>query len=187
MSQSPSIFGTITTSSLSPISPTSRVMSSMNQGELSAFTRAQSPVEPKSVAFAIAIKPSRAACFASIGIASSRLPSTTSTWPTSSAAFARIFSLCGGTKWIMRSSREGSSVSGRGAPIASGSKYRRGAFTGAALSKRWRRPSHRAVSLPPQFASRPKPAARDPLRSRKPASCKSSSLVAAPTHLAVRL
>ena len=44
MSQSPSTFGTITTSSLSPISPTSRVMSSRNQGELSALTRAQRPV-----------------------------------------------------------------------------------------------------------------------------------------------
>jgi hypothetical protein len=70
----------------------------MNQGEFSALTRAQSPVEPKSIAFAIAIKPSRAASFASIGIASSRLPRMTSTWPTSSAAFARTFSLCGGMK-----------------------------------------------------------------------------------------
>jgi hypothetical protein len=34
----------------------------------------------------------------------------------------------------MRSSREGSSSSGRGAPIASGSKYRRGAFMRPVLS-----------------------------------------------------
>ncbi len=38
-------------------------MSSRNQGEFSALTRAQSPVEPNSVALAIAIKPSRAAIF----------------------------------------------------------------------------------------------------------------------------
>ena len=105
-------------------------MSSRNQGEFSALTRAHRPVEPKSVAFAMAMKPSRAALFDSIGIASSRLPSTTSTWPASSPAFARTFSLCGGTKWIMRSSRDGSSQKRRGAPIASGSKYLRGAFMG---------------------------------------------------------
>ena len=109
MSQSPSTLGIITTSSLSPISPTSRVMSSRNQGEFSALTRAQRPVEPKSVAFAMAMKPSRAAALDSIGIASSRLPSTTSTWPASSPAFARTFSICGGTKWIIRSSFEGNS------------------------------------------------------------------------------
>ena len=61
MSQSPSTLGIITTSSLSPISPTSRVMSSRNQGEFSALTRAHRPVEPKSVALAMAMKPSRAA------------------------------------------------------------------------------------------------------------------------------
>jgi len=88
----------MTTSSLSPISPTSCVMSSRNQGEFSALTRAHSPVAPKSVAFAIAIIPSRAAVFDSTGIASSRLPSTTSTCPASSPALARSFSMCGGTK-----------------------------------------------------------------------------------------
>ena len=105
-------------------------MSPRNQGEFSALTRTHKPVEPKSVAFAMAMTPSRAAVLASIGIASSRLPSTTSTWPASSPTFARTFSMCGGTKWIMRSSRDGSSRSGRGAPIASGSKYLRGAFMG---------------------------------------------------------
>ena len=35
---------------------------------------------------------------------------------------ARIFSLCGGTKWIMRSSRTGSCRKGSGAPMASGAK-----------------------------------------------------------------
>ena len=68
------------------------------------------------------------AAFDSIGIASSRLPSTTSTCPASSPTLARTFSLCGGTKWIMRSSRAGRSRSGAGAPMASGSKNLRGAF-----------------------------------------------------------
>ena len=40
--------------------------------------------------------------------------------PASSGTLARTFSMCGGTKWIMRSSRTGSSRSGAGAPIASG-------------------------------------------------------------------
>ena len=103
-------------------------MSSRNQGEFSALTRAHSPVEPNSVALAMAIKPSRAAVLDSIGIASSRLPRTTSTCPASSPAFARTFSMCGGTKWIIRSSFDGSSIKGRGAPIARGSKTLRGDF-----------------------------------------------------------
>ena len=41
--------------------------------------RVHRPVEPKSVAFAISMKPLRAASLASAGMASSRLPSTTST------------------------------------------------------------------------------------------------------------
>ena len=41
--------------------------------------RVHSPVEPKSLALAMAMKPRRAASFASAGIASSRLPRTTST------------------------------------------------------------------------------------------------------------
>jgi len=121
MSQGPSTFGSMTTSSLSPTSPTSRVMSSRNHGELSALTRAHRPVEPKSVARAMATKPSRAAAFASIGIASSRLPSTTSTCAANAPILARNLSMCGGTKWIMRSTRAGGSRSGRGAPIAKAS------------------------------------------------------------------
>jgi hypothetical protein len=38
--------------------------------------------------------------------------------------------LCGGTKWIMRSSRTGKSRIGAGAPMASGAKNWRGNFTG---------------------------------------------------------
>jgi hypothetical protein len=47
---------------------------------------------------------------------------------TSSGTLARTFSMCGGTKWIMRSSRSGNSRSGAGAPIASGLKKLRGSF-----------------------------------------------------------
>ena len=82
--------------------------------------RVHSPVAPKSIAFAMSMKPARAASLASAGMASSRLPSTTSTCATSSGTLARIFSMCGGTKWIMRSSRTGSSRKGAGAPMASG-------------------------------------------------------------------
>src|SRR5215472_5387547 len=74
------------------------------------------------------MKPARAACLASAGIASSRLPSTTSTSAISSGTLARSFSMCGGTKWIMRSSFTGSSRGGAGAPIASGLKKLRGSF-----------------------------------------------------------
>ena len=116
------------TSSLSPTAPTISTTSSSSQGELSALTRVHMPVAPKSLAFAIAMKPARAACLASAGIASSRLPSTTSTSAISSGTLARSFSMCGGTKWIMRSSFTGSSRSGAGAPIASGLKKLRGSF-----------------------------------------------------------
>ena len=122
MSQAPSTLGSMITSSLSPIAATSSVMSSSTQGELSALMRVHSPVEPKSVALAIAMKPSRAAFLASAGIASSRLPSTTSTSRASCGTLAVTFSICGGTKWIMRSSRTGNSRMGAGAPAASGLK-----------------------------------------------------------------
>src|ERR1039458_955720 len=64
------------------------------------------------------MKPLRAASLASTGMASSRLPSTTSTWRASSGTLARSLSKCGGTKWIMRSSRTGNSRNGAGASVA---------------------------------------------------------------------
>src|SRR5262249_35093101 len=79
----------------------------------------------------------RPAALASAGIASSRLPSTTSTCAIRSGTFARSFSICGGTKWIIRSSFTGSSRSGAGAPMASGWKKFRGSFT----SWSWSMPS----------------------------------------------
>src|SRR6202012_2989311 len=46
----------------------------------------------------------------------------------SSGTRARIFSICGGTKWIIRSRRIGNSRNGAGAPMASGLKKLRGSF-----------------------------------------------------------
>src|ERR1700730_14376088 len=129
MSHGPSTLGSMTTSSFAPTAPTISVTSSSIQGELSALMRVHRPVAPKSLAFAMAMKPARAASLASAGMASSRLPSTTSTCAISSGSLARSFSTCGGTKWIMRSRLTGSSASGRGAPIASGLKKLRGRFT----------------------------------------------------------
>ena len=74
------------------------------------------------------MKPRRASIFLSAGIASSRLPRMTSTCGISSGTLARTFSRCGGMKWIIRSSRTGSSRKGCGAPTASGWKKRRGSF-----------------------------------------------------------
>src|SRR5262245_50030188 len=134
MSHGPSTFGSMITSSLSPTAATISVTSSSAQGELSALIRVHNPVAPKSQEFAIAINPARAACFASAGIASSRLPRTTSTSVTNSGTLLRTFSMCGGTKWIIRSSRSGNSRSGAGAPIASGLKKLRGSFIAKSAS-----------------------------------------------------
>ena len=108
--------------------------SSSAQGELSALMRVHNPVAPYSTAFAIrrAFAPG---LLASIGIASSRLPSTTSTWRANSGTLARSLSRCGGTKWIMRSSRTGSSRMGVGAPIARGTKNWRGSFRARSFQK----------------------------------------------------
>lgn len=135
MSQGPSTLGSMITSSLSPTAPTISITSSSAQGELSALMRVHSPVDPKSTLFAISINPLRASSFASTGMASSRLPSTTSTCRTSSGTFARTFSLWGGTKWIIRSSRTGNSRKGAGAPTASGTKNCRGGFMRSSI--RW--------------------------------------------------
>ncbi len=120
MSHAPSTLGSIITSSLLPTAAEISVTSSSAHGELSALMRVHKPVAPKSCACAIAMNPARAASLASAGTASSRLPSTTSTCAISSGTLARSFSICGGTKWTMRSSLTGSSRSGAGAPIASG-------------------------------------------------------------------
>ena len=135
MSHGPSTLGSMTTSSLAPTAGTISSTSSSAHGELSALMRVHSPVSPQSWAWAMAMNPERAATLASAGTASSRLPSTTSTWAISSPARARIFSTCGGTKWIMRSSRTGSCRKGSGAPMARGVKCLAGVrFIGV----RWR-------------------------------------------------
>src|SRR5262252_7258473 len=136
MSHAPSTFGSMITSIFSPAAATISVTSSSAHGELSALMRVHNPVAPKSQDRAMAIKPARAASLASTGMASSRLPRTTSTWATSSGTLLRTFSMCGGTKWIIRSSRSGNSRSGAGAPIASGLKKLRGSFIAKSRSER---------------------------------------------------
>ncbi len=120
MSHGPSTFGSITTSSLSPMAATIWNRSSSTQGLLSALIRVHRPVSLKSTARATSMKPARAASLASAGMASSRLPSSTSTCPTSSGTLSRTFGRCGGKKWIMRSGTTGSWRIGSGAPMASG-------------------------------------------------------------------
>ena len=126
MSSAPCTFGTMITSSLSPISGTSVVRSSSTHGLSRALIRVHSwvgrlPTEV-GVSCAIFTRPSRAATLLSALIASSRLPSSTSTVPTMSGTFAAIFSLLGSKKWIARLGRAGISRSGAGAPTASGRK-----------------------------------------------------------------
>ena len=57
MSQAPSTFGSMMTSSFCPIAATISVISSSTHGELSALMRVHNPVSPKSQDFAIAMKP----------------------------------------------------------------------------------------------------------------------------------
>src|SRR5262245_59598087 len=122
MSQGPSTFGIMITSSTSPISETRVVKSSSTQGLSSELTRVHSWQSPKSISRPIFASPSRAAILSSIWIASSRLPSSTSQRLASSGSFAAIFALLGSKKWIMREGRNGTSRGGIGAPIALGRK-----------------------------------------------------------------
>src|SRR3954469_23691882 len=126
MSQAPSTLGTITTSTRSPISPTTWVRSSSTQGDSSAFTRVHSAVWPRSISRPTRMRPSRAASLRSTGTASSRLPSRMSVLPAMSAALATIFSLEKSRKWIILDGLNGISEAGSGAPMASGLKKSRG-------------------------------------------------------------
>src|SRR3954468_7633819 len=126
MSQAPSTFGTMITSSLSPISVTSVVMSSRHQGESSAFTRVQSAVSPRSISLPIFTRPARACSLFSTVTASSRLPSTMSALAAVAGSFPTIFSLLGSKKWIIRDGVTGISVTGSGAPTARGLRKSRG-------------------------------------------------------------
>src|ERR671919_1448395 len=126
MSQAPSTLGTMMTSSRSPISAISRVTSSRTQGLSRLFTRVHSAVSPRSPSRATRISPSRAASLRSTGIASSRLPSSTSVCRPMSGAFAAIFSFEKSRKWIIREGVTGISRSGSGASTASGLKKSRG-------------------------------------------------------------
>src|SRR6478735_10042050 len=126
MSQAPSTFGTITTSSTSPISVTNVTRSSSTQGDSSAFTRVHNGVPPRSAVLPTSTNPARAASFLSAATASSRLPSRTSAVRAISGTLARIFSFDGSKKWIIREGVTGISRTGSGAPMASGAKYERG-------------------------------------------------------------
>ena len=125
----PSTFGSMMTSSLLPTAPTISVMSSSAQGELSALMRVHSPVAPKSIAFAIC---DEAFARGLLGVDRNGVleiaEHDVDLARPGPGTLARTFSLCGGTKWIMRSSRTGSSRSGAGAPMASGAKKWRGSF-----------------------------------------------------------
>src|SRR5918992_398486 len=122
MSQAPSTFGTMITSSLSPISETSRVRSSRTHGLSRLLTRVHRAVWPRSASSATRISPSRAASLRSTGTASSRLPSRTSVVRAMSGAFAAIFSFEKSRKWIIREGLKGISRRGSGASTASGLK-----------------------------------------------------------------
>src|ERR671929_17964 len=122
MSSGPSTFGTMITSSTSPISLTRVVMSSSAHGDSSAFTRVQSAVPPRSSSRPTRTSPSRAASLFSTAIASSRLPSTMSARAAMSGSFPTSFSFDGSKKWIIRDGVRGISRSGSGAPMASGAK-----------------------------------------------------------------
>src|SRR3954451_4347604 len=126
MSHAPSTFGIMITSSLSPISVTSVVMSSRHQGESRAFTRVQSAVWPRSISLPIFTRPARAGSLFSTVMASSRLPSTMSALAAVSASLPTIFSLLGSKKWIIRDGVTGISLTGSGAPTASGLTKSRG-------------------------------------------------------------
>src|SRR5262245_47736246 len=122
MSQGPSTFRIMITSSLSPISRTSVVRSSRTHGLSSELTRVHSWQSPKSTVRPIFARPSRAATLLSIWIASSRLPSSTSHCFARSGSLATIFGFEPSKKWIMREGRNGISRGGIGAPIALGRK-----------------------------------------------------------------
>src|SRR3954452_982391 len=126
MSQGPSTFGTIITSSLWPISVTIWVMSSSTQGEASSLTRVHSWVSPRSISLPTLISPARAASLRSTGTASSRLPRRMSTLGARSGALATIFSFEKSRKWIILEGLNGTSRTGSGASTARGLKKSRG-------------------------------------------------------------
>ncbi|MNL50299.1 hypothetical protein D3C87_1733030 [compost metagenome] len=113
-----------------PAFSTSVATSSRCQGEFRQLIRTHRPTPRalKSVSRAIATAPARATPLASAGMASSRLARITSTLKAISGTLARTLSRCGGTKWIIRSTRAGGSRQGVGAPIARGLKNPRGVF-----------------------------------------------------------
>ena len=142
MSSAPCTFGTMITSSLSPISGTRVVRSSSTHGLSSELIRVQNCVGPTvpprlAVAFPMSTRPWRDFSLFSALTASSRLPSSTSTVPTMSGTLAAIFSLPGSKKWMARLGRAGISRGGAGAPTASGAKK---SLAGRVMAANYRRP-----------------------------------------------
>src|SRR5581483_3120453 len=135
MSHGPSTFGTMITSSRSPISATSVVRSSSTHGDSRLFTRVHSCVSPSSISLPTFTRPARAASLRSTGTASSRLPSRMSTVGAMSGTLATIFSLEKSRKWIMREGLNGISSTGAGAPMASGLAKSRGFRIGGTLGR----------------------------------------------------
>src|SRR5438067_6092226 len=145
MSCAPSTFGTMITSSLSPISVTRVIRSSSTHGESRLLILVHSWVAPKSVVLATSTRPRRAASLRSARTASSRLPSSTSTFGASAGSLAVIFALPGSKKWIIRDGGAGISRTGAGAPTASGAKKSFGERIDASVMS-W----YRSVTLAPQ-------------------------------------
>src|ERR1700733_7680922 len=134
MSQGPSTFGIIITSSLSPISVTIVVMSSSTHGDSRLLTRVHNCVSPSSMSLPTRISPARAASLRSTGTASSRLPRRMSTVGAMSGTLATIFSFEKSRKWIIREGLNGISSAGAGAPIARGFPKSRGFRIGGTLA-----------------------------------------------------
>src|SRR4051794_2908264 len=160
MSHGPSTFGTMTTSSRSPISLTSVVMSSSAHGDSSAFTRVHSAQSPKSTSRPTRTSPSRAGILRSTATASSRFPSRMSQRAARSGSLPAIFSLPGSKKWIIREGLSGISRSGSGAPIARGFVKSRGLrtartiLTGESIRQTCRPMTQHANAVDPDQAAR---------------------------------
>ena len=122
MSHGPSTFGSMITSSLAPAAGTISRMSSSAHGELRALMRVHSPVWPKSWRLGHL---DEAAPRGHLGVGGDRVLEVAQhhvDLGNEIAKRARIFSLCGGTKWIMRSSRTGNWRRVRARPTARGVK-----------------------------------------------------------------
>ena len=137
MSHGPVTLGNMITSRRSPSAAVSSIRSSSTQGLSRLFTRVHSAVSPRSPLWPTSISPARASSFLSEGTASSRLPTSTSTWAAMLATRARMRSLEGSKKCSIRVGVTGISSGGVGAPRASGLRHSRGVRVALIGSSRW--------------------------------------------------